>query len=355
MVLVPLCLSAFRILLRQFLYSARQRNRNIKTAVIVGVEEQGIHVLNELERMKWTGMKVLGYFGDSLAVGSQPVSDHAGTVIGNNDALIEYVNKQSVDMVFIALPIQQAVKIQTLVKELADTTVQTYVVPDLFISHLLNTRWGYIGDVPILSVYDRPFSSLDGLIKRVEDIILSVIILCFIAIPMLIIAIIIKCTSSGPILFKQSRYGISGQKIEVWKFRSMSVCEDSDEIKQAQKNDVRITPFGVFLRKTSMDEFPQFINVLQGTMSIVGPRPHAVAHNELYRRQIPGYMLRHTIKPGITGWAQVNGWRGETETLDKMEGRVEHDLWYIKNWSLWLDLKIIILTIPSIFTGKQAY
>jgi putative colanic acid biosynthesis UDP-glucose lipid carrier transferase len=165
----------------------------------------------------------------------------------------------------------------------------------------------------------------------------------------------VKVSSPGPVLFKQRRYGIDGKEISVWKFRTMRVCEDGDHVPQATKKDPRITPLGSFLRRTSLDELPQFVNVLMGRMSIVGPRPHAVAHNELYRGQVKGYMLRHKVRPGITGWAQINGWRGETDTLDKMVNRIEHDLWYIRNWSLWLDLKIIVLTAVRGLTGMNAY
>ncbi|HBX3875685.1 TPA: exopolysaccharide biosynthesis polyprenyl glycosylphosphotransferase, partial [Klebsiella pneumoniae subsp. pneumoniae] len=161
--------------------------------------------------------------------------------------------------------------------------------------------------------------------------------------------------SSGPIIFKQKRYGIDGKPIKVWKFRTMTVMEDGGDVVQATKKDARITPVGKFLRSTSLDELPQFINALRGEMSIVGPRPHAVAHNEQYRSLIQGYMLRHKVKPGITGWAQINGWRGETDTLEKMEKRIEYDLEYIRNWSIWFDLKIIFLTIFKGFVHKSAY
>lgn len=170
-----------------------------------------------------------------------------------------------------------------------------------------------------------------------------------------LIAVGIKFTSAGPVLFKQRRYGLNGELVEVWKFRSMTVCDDGDAVVQAKRGDARITPFGAFLRRTSLDELPQFINVLQGRMSIVGPRPHAVAHNEEYRRLIHGYMLRHKVKPGITGWAQVNGWRGETDTLDKMQKRIDYDLEYIRNWSIGVDLKIILMTVFKGFVGKNVY
>lgn len=191
--------------------------------------------------------------------------------------------------------------------------------------------------------------------KRCEDVIIASIILMLIFPLLMIIALMVKLTSPGPVIFKQTRYGIDGKAIRVWKFRTMKVMENDSIVKQATKNDSRVTKVGSFLRKTSLDELPQFINVLSGQMSIVGPRPHAVAHNEQYRNLIEGYMLRHKVKPGITGWAQINGWRGETDTLDKMEKRIEFDLEYIREWSIWLDLKIILLTVFKGFVSKTAY
>jgi len=191
--------------------------------------------------------------------------------------------------------------------------------------------------------------------KRLLDIVFSILILILIMPVLLIIALSIKLTSPGPILFKQLRNGKDGQKIEVWKFRSMTVCENGSAIKQARKNDPRVTKLGGFLRRTSLDELPQFFNVLQGRMSIVGPRPHAIAHNHYYQSRIPNYNLRHQIKPGITGWAQINGWRGETETLDKMAMRIKFDLDYIHNRNLFLDIKIIIMTVFLGLVNKNAY
>lgn len=348
-------LSLFRVAIRALLREIRNRDRNTRTVAIVGAGEQGIQVANEINRLSWLGVNVIGYFDDQFNIGYKPVNDGQLSVVGNTKDLIKKAKENELDIVFIALPMNEESAITSLVSELSDTTTITYIIPDLFISGLLHTRWGYIGNLPFLSIHDRPFNDIDGWAKRAEDIFLGSLILLVIAIPMLIIALLIKLTSKGPIIFKQKRYGVSGEEITVWKFRSMTVTEDGEKIKQAQKNDSRITPLGKFLRKTSLDELPQFINVLQGTMSIVGPRPHAVAHNEQYRKQIFGYMLRHTIKPGITGWAQVNGARGETETLEKMEKRVDYDLWYINNWSLLLDIKIIFLTILNGFIDENAY
>ncbi|HDZ1023267.1 TPA: exopolysaccharide biosynthesis polyprenyl glycosylphosphotransferase, partial [Klebsiella pneumoniae] len=212
-----------------------------------------------------------------------------------------------------------------------------------------------VNGVPVVPLFDTPLSGINMVFKRVEDIIISALILILISPVLAVIALAVKTTSAGPILFRQTRYGMDGKPIKVWKFRSMTVMENDDTIRQATKNDVRITKVGNILRKTSLDELPQFFNVLLGGMSIVGPRPHAVAHNEQYRNLIEGYMLRHKVKPGITGWAQINGWRGETDTLDKMEKRVEFDLEYIRNWSIYFDLKIIFLTIFKGFINKAAY
>jgi putative colanic acid biosynthesis UDP-glucose lipid carrier transferase len=204
-------------------------------------------------------------------------------------------------------------------------------------------------------VYDTPFKGLKRVIKRCEDLFLGTLFLLICAVPMLLIAAAIKLTSKGPVLFRQPRHGENGVEFEVYKFRSMRVMETGAQVKQAQRGDPRITPVGAFLRRTSLDELPQFLNVIAGDMSLVGPRPHAIAHNHLYRTKILEYMRRHKVKPGITGWAQVNGYRGETDTLDKMVARVEHDLVYIRGWSLWLDLKIIFLTVFGRKVRQNAY
>jgi putative colanic acid biosynthesis UDP-glucose lipid carrier transferase len=246
-------------------------------------------------------------------------------------------------------------RIMKLLDALNDTTVSIYFVPDMFINNLMQGRIDTVGKVPVVAVCESPFTGVNGMIKRGSDIVLSILILLLISPIMIIISLCIMFTSPGAIIFQQRRYGLNGEKILVSKFRSMTVCEDGDTIQQAQKNDSRITPVGAFLRKTSLDELPQFFNVLQGRMSIVGPRPHAVAHNELYRTMIKGYMVRHKVKPGITGWAQVNGWRGETDTLDKMKNRIDYDLAYLQNWSLALDLYIIFKTVTVVIKDKHAY
>ncbi|MBF0238873.1 MAG: exopolysaccharide biosynthesis polyprenyl glycosylphosphotransferase [SAR324 cluster bacterium] len=207
-----------------------------------------------------------------------------------------------------------------------------------------------------MNLSSTPIAGVNRIVKGFEDRIFAFLILLLISPLMLAVAIGVKLSSPGPVFFKQKRHGWNGKEVEIWKFRSMIVHkEEPGQITQATKNDNRITPFGAFIRRTSLDELPQFINVLQGTMSIVGPRPHAVEHNEAYKDIVDGYMLRHKVKPGITGWAQVNGWRGETDTIDKMKRRVEFDLHYIENWSLWFDIKIIFLTVLRIFFDKNAW
>ncbi len=242
-----------------------------------------------------------------------------------------------------------------LLEALRDTTGSIYFVPDTFVTDLIQGRMDSVGGIPVVAVCETPFMGINRVVKRTTDIVLSILILILISPLLLLIALAIKLTSPGPAIFKQRRYGLDGSDILVYKFRSMTVMEDGAAVKQAQKNDQRLTPIGGFLRKTSLDELPQFLNVLSGKMSIVGPRPHAVAHNEEYRKLIKGYMLRHKVPPGITGWAQVNGFRGETDTLDKMKGRIDLDLDYLRNWSLRLDLYIIFKTIWVVLKRENAH
>jgi putative colanic acid biosynthesis UDP-glucose lipid carrier transferase len=260
-----------------------------------------------------------------------------------------------IDLIYIAFPLRAEPRINELLAQLSDTTASVYLAADFFAYNLLHARWGALGGVPTVSLHETPFYGVDGWLKRLEDMVLGALILMIITIPMLIIGICIKLTSRGPALFRQRRYGLNGEVIHVLKFRSMSVTEDGAEITRATEGDARVTQLGAFLRRTNLDELPQFFNVLEGTMSIVGPRPHAVAHNELYRGKIQGYMLRHKVKPGITGWAQVNGWRGGTDTLEKMEKRIEYDLDYIRHWSLLWDLQIIVMTVFGSGARRNAY
>ena len=276
-------------------------------------------------------------------------------LVGKLGELANYAKENHIDLIYLSLPMATQPRILNILDELRDTTASIYFVPDMFVTDLIQGQMGNVCNMPVVSVCETPFTGTNALFKRGSDIVLSLLIIGLISPLLLAIAVAVKFTSPGPVIFKQRRYGLDGEEIIVYKFRSMTVCEDGPHIPQARKNDNRITPLGAFLRKTSLDELPQFFNVLQGRMSIVGPRPHAVAHNEQYRKLIKGYMVRHKVKPGITGWAQVNGLRGETETLDKMQARIDYDLDYLRNWSLGLDLKIILMTIGVVFKDQYAY
>ena len=355
--LTPVALLLSRILVRKVLSHLRKKGKNTRNIAVVGAGELAQSFVAEVQANNWMGYKVGGYYAETVAEplessGSFSLLSH----LGDYQQLIDDVKNRRIDEIFIALPMSEEEAIRELIISLSDSTTPVHVVPDLFISKLMNARLSSIGQMATISVFNSPHDNFTELLKRMEDVLITLPILLLISPVMLVIAIAIKLTSSGPIFFKQRRYGVGGGAIRVYKFRSMTVCEnDESKITQAQKNDSRITPLGAFLRRTSLDELPQFINVLQGRMSIVGPRPHAVAHNELYRKDIEGYMLRHLVKPGITGWAQINGWRGETDTLEKMEKRVEFDMYYIRNWSVWFDITIIFQTIFKGFVNKNAY
>ena len=354
LMLSPSLLVAARLAVRMLLHELRRRGRNTRSVAIVGTNRVARQMVEKINAMSWAGFIFKGYFDDPASSGLQP-TENLPVPVGDLSELLMQAREGKVDVVYIALPMHDEQRIIDLVNRFADTTVSLYLLPDSFIFELMHARWISLDGLPIISIYETPFYGVDGWFKRIEDIVLSSVILAIVALPMRLIAAAVKLTSPGPVLFKQRRYGLKGEVVHVWKFRSMSVCEDGTDIPQARPGDQRITPLGAFLRRTSLDELPQFINVLQGTMSVVGPRPHAVAHNEEYRRLIQGYMLRHKVKPGITGLAQVNGWRGETDTLDKMQKRVECDLQYIQKWSLWLDLKIVWLTLWRGFGGRNAY
>jgi putative colanic acid biosynthesis UDP-glucose lipid carrier transferase len=239
--------------------------------------------------------------------------------------------------------------------ELEDTTASVYFLPDIYVFDLMQARFDNVAGMPVIAIRETPFTGVNSMVKRISDIVLASLILVMLLPIMAVIAAAVKITSPGPVIFRQRRYGLYGEEIIVYKFRSMTVAEDGAKVVQAKRGDQRVTKIGGFLRRSSLDELPQFINVLQGRMSIVGPRPHAVAHNEQYRKLIKGYMLRHKVKPGITGWAQVNGLRGETETLDKMEARIQYDLDYLRVWSLWFDLWIILLTVRVVLKRENAF
>ncbi len=346
LIATPVLLISARFILRQIFSRLRKMGVNNRTVAIVGMTRNGLNFAKDLESKPEFGYKVAGFYDDREDRIHKDVLNHYQN-LGDFDDMIKSARNGEWDQIYIALPVEARKRMLRLLDQLSDSATPVRLLPDFFTTNLLKSKFIEIADNPVLCIYDSPFSADHAFIKRVEDLLVGSIILTLISPILVAIAIAVKVTSKGPVLFKQTRYGQKGEKIRVWKFRSMTVCEDGDTVTQATRGDSRYTKIGAFLRRTSLDELPQFFNVLQGTMSIVGPRPHAVAHNEQYRQIIPGYMLRHLVKPGITGWAQVNGWRGETNTIHKMRKRIEFDLW--------LDMKIIFLTIFRGFNDKNAY
>lgn len=328
----------------------RKLGYNTRRVAVVGSSPAGISLLQSFLDEPWLGFVVKGIYDDKprMEFGNVPYG-------GSFSTLIAHARAGEIDRIYIALNMKDEQIIKELVSKLTDTTCSVLLIPDLFTFNILQSRTEEINGVPVVPLFDTPLSGINMLFKRLEDILVSSIILVLISPVLIGISLAVKFSSPGPIIFRQIRYGMDGKPIKVWKFRSMTVMENDDKVMQAKKNDVRVTKVGRFLRSTSLDELPQFFNVLFGQMSVVGPRPHAVSHNEQYRSLIQGYMLRHKVKPGITGLAQINGWRGETDTLEKMEKRIEYDLLYIRGWSIWLDLKIIFLTIFKGFVNKSAY
>lgn len=337
----------------------RATGYNRRKAAVVGVTEMSISLSKNIASRPWMGIELVGYYEEREPVRLPQAPDTLGAYFGDYRQLVEAAKQGEMDIVYISLPMRAEYRINHLIEQLGKTTVSVYIAHSFDGFNLLPSkgalRWNRLGNVSILGVVESPFQGVFGWIKQLEDMVLGAILLTIAAVPMLFIALVIRLTSKGPVLFKQTRYGLNGQPIEVLKFRTMTVCENGPNLKQATKNDNRITKFGRFLRRTSMDELPQFLQVMTGKMSIVGPRPHAVAQNEQYRELLEYYMVRHKVKPGITGWAQVNGWRGETNTDEKMRKRLQYDLLYIRNWSLFLDIKIIFLTVFSRKAHRNAF
>ncbi|MBV8468250.1 MAG: undecaprenyl-phosphate glucose phosphotransferase [Burkholderiaceae bacterium] len=324
-----------------------------RSAVIVGGSDLGIKVARALETGDMNGSDILGYFDDRAA--PRLHAQAAGRLLGRLSDLGDYVRQHNIREVYITLPLGSQPRIVQLLEQIQGTTASLFFVPDVFGVNIIQGRIQDKNGVPVVGICETPFTGINALTKRLSDIVLSLLILILISPVLLLVAVGVRLSSAGPIIFRQRRNGLDGEEIIVYKFRSMRSLDNGHIVRQATKTDPRITVFGAFIRRTSLDELPQFINVLQGRMSIVGPRPHAVAHNEEYRTLIKAYMVRHKVKPGITGWAQINGLRGETETLEKMALRVEYDLEYLRNWSLGLDLQIIIRTVRLMLFDRNAY
>lgn len=351
--LTPLLQFAAVMAGRQLLRWRAAQPRHRRSAVIVGAGALGAKTAQALERLPRHSVACLGFFDDRGPDRLHP--DAARHLLGSLDRLSAYVREQGVREVYITLPLGSQPRIVQLLESLQGTTASLFYVPDVFGISIIQGRLQDLNGVPVVGICDTPFTGTNELIKRASDVLLSALILLLVSPLMLLIALGVKLSSPGPVIFRQRRNGLDGEEITVYKFRTMRVLDDGEVVRQATKDDPRVTPLGALLRRSSLDELPQFINVLQGRMSIVGPRPHAVAHNEEYRTLIKAYMVRHKVKPGITGWAQVNGLRGETDTIEKMKLRVEYDLEYLRNWSLGLDLQIIVRTIRLVLFDRHAY
>ena len=324
-----------------------------RTALVIGAGAVGARTAQMLGNRVDQGVDFAGYLEDRDAARCAP--DTAAQVVGRLDDLAAVVRRRQVKDVYITLPLSMQPRITRLLSQLHDTAVSIYFVPDLAGINAVQGRMRTLDGMPVVSLLESPFTGINGVVKRVSDVVLGSVITVLILPLLAAVAIGVKMSSPGPVVFKQRRNGLDGKEITVYKFRSMRTMDNGAVVKQATRGDPRITPFGAFIRRTSLDELPQFINVLQGRMSIVGPRPHAVAHNEQYRQIIDAYMVRHKVKPGITGWAQVNGHRGETDVIEKMQARVEHDIDYLRNWSLTMDLRIIARTLKLVLFDRQAY
>ena len=348
-VLQWLAMATGRTILRR--RAARPELRH--SAIIVGAGALGAKVARALQGNREEGRDFVGWFDDRTD--ERIDADATGQMLGALKDVAPYVRANGIKEVFITLPLGSQPRILELLESVQGTTASIFFVPDVFGISIIQGRLQDLNGVPVVGICETPFTGTNELVKRVSDVVLAVLILVLISPLLLAIAIGIKISSPGPVIFRQRRNGLDGGEITVYKFRSMTAQDNGDVVAQATKDDPRITAFGALLRRTSLDELPQFFNVLQGRMSIVGPRPHAVAHNEQYRELIKAYMVRHKVKPGITGWAQVNGLRGETETIEKMKARVEYDLEYLRNWSLGLDLQIIVRTVRVLFFDRNAY
>jgi putative colanic acid biosynthesis UDP-glucose lipid carrier transferase len=348
LILVMLCLQELR---RRLMYDPAM----VRRVAFAGCNDISLSLARRIgESGELTGLKVEGFFDDRSAE-RLGVAGVRARLLGRLPELASFVKRRGVDVVFVALPVRHIQRVMQLMDELRDTTVSIYYVPDIFAFDLIQARSGELFGIPVVALCETPFCGYRGVIKRMTDIAFAASILVIAAPLMIALAVMVRMSSPGPIIFAQRRYGLDGREITVWKYRTMTVLEDGAQIVQARREDARITAVGRFMRRYSLDELPQLFNVLQGRMSLVGPRPHAVAHNEEYRKLIKGYMIRHKVPPGMTGLAQVNGCRGETARVEDMQARVNYDLEYLRRWTPLLDLKILLLTAVRLLRDEKAY
>jgi putative colanic acid biosynthesis UDP-glucose lipid carrier transferase len=349
----PLAMVAMTMLVHAVTRRATWAAVHNRKVVFAGYNRASLALTHSFQQHPDIRFQVAGYFDDREPARLNMVA--SAPLLGRLGELATFVRNNDIDLIFIALPVGYISRVGELMEELHDTTASIYYLPDLFLFDLINARSVEINGLPVVAMRESPLYGFNGTTKRLIDFAMASLILLLALPALLLLTLVIGLTSRGPVLFRQRRYGLDGHEIIVYKFRTMTVTEDGAEIRQASRNDPRITPVGRFLRRFSLDELPQLVNVLQGRMSLVGPRPHAVAHNEQYRKLVRGYMVRHKVLPGITGLAQVNGARGEITDLKDLELRVRYDLEYLRNWSPFLDLKILVLTALRVFGDHAAY
>ena len=344
--------SAWRVLIRVIVKLYRRKGFNTKNTIIIGAGKNGMELYRVLKNGLSYGFNVLGFFDDN-----ELLKDIIPNYLGRIDEMEAYTKNHDVDEIYCTIPGTNSEKISALLAFSEKNMIRFFIIPEFFRDVKKSMILEIMESIPLLSIRNEPLQSpYNRVMKRAFDVVFSVLVLIICYPPLYIIAgILIKLSSPGPILFKQKRTGIYGQEFDCYKFRTMTINSEAD-LKQAEKDDPRTTKIGSFLRRTNLDEFPQFVNVVMGDMSVVGPRPHMLLHTDLYSQIVDKYMVRHLVKPGITGWAQITGYRGETKTLEQMEGRVKRDVWYLENWSFFLDLKIIFVTVINMFRGeKNAY
>jgi len=349
----PVALIAVTLAMQEVKHRFLMNALDTRSAIIAGYNTTSFELARRLQADQGMRVEMAGFFDDRSK--DRLGMDAGAKLVGSLSDMSQYVKENRTDVIFIALPIRHVKRVMDLLDDLRDTTASIYYVPDIFVFNLIQARPSEIHGIPVVAMLETPFYGYRGIAKRLTDVGFSALILLLLLPLLVVIALAIRLSSAGPIIFTQRRYGLDGKEIAIYKFRTMRVTEDGEQIRQASKTDSRTTRIGRVLRRSSLDELPQLINVLQGRMSLVGPRPHAVAHNEEYRKLIKGYMLRHKVLPGITGLAQINGWRGETSTLEDMEARVNYDLDYLRHWTPLLDIKILLLTIVKVFRDDKAY
>ena len=344
-IITPIILISYRLLLRALLHKHLKLTRNTKKIAIAGAGKVGRHIVSIIQENTLLGCNITAYFDDDPTLHNTTIN--GVPVIGPLNQASKLANENLFDELYICLPLRADKEIQQLLHELTNTTAIVKFIPDLFCFDLLHAKWSELNGIPIISVFDSPLSNKTArVIKRIEDFSLSAIILFFISPILLGLSIGIKLTSPGPVFYLQTRIGWNGKKFKMYKFRSMPTNTEKGGVQWGNSQSKTNTKFGQFIRKYSLDELPQFINVLLGDMSIVGPRPERDIFVEKFRTQIPRYMQKHMVKAGITGWAQINGWRGDTS----LHKRIEYDLDYINRWTIWMDIKIIAVTAVKAFS-----